>query len=97
MRELRQLLMPMESHVPGNWRAQFGKQLGETQVELCAPMPTSHTQYPGVEAAKDHGLAGIPFLPKEPVDAFPPSQSVEVLPVSARTVKQRFALVPISC
>ena len=26
MRELRQLLMPMESRVPVNWRARFGKQ-----------------------------------------------------------------------
>jgi hypothetical protein len=55
------------------------------------------TRYLGVEAAKDHGLAGIPFLPKELVDTFPPSQPAEVLPVNARTVKQRFALVPINC
>jgi len=54
-------------------------------------------RYLGVEAVKDHGLAGIPFLPEELLDAFPPSQPVEVLPVNARTVKQRFALVPISC
>lgn len=60
-------------------------------------MPTSHTQYPGVEAVKDHGLAGIPFLPKELADAFPPSQPVEVPPANARTVKQRFVLLPISC
>jgi len=55
------------------------------------------TRYLGIEAVKDHGLAGIPALPKELVDAFPPAQPVEVLPVNARTVKQRFALVPISC
>jgi len=55
------------------------------------------TRYLGVEAIKNHGLAGIPFLPEELVDAFPPSQPVEVLPVNARTVKQRLALVPISC
>ena len=57
----------------------------------------SVTRYLGVEAVKDHGLAGIPALPKELVGAFPPAQPVEVLPVDARTVKQRFALVPIGC
>jgi transposase InsO family protein len=55
------------------------------------------TRYLGVEAVKDHGLAGIPFLPEELGDAFPPSRPVEVLPVNARTVKQRCALVPTSC
>ena len=55
------------------------------------------TRYLGVEAVKDHGLAGIPFLPKDLMDAFPPSQPVEVLPVNAQTVKRRFALVPTSC
>jgi len=55
------------------------------------------TRYLGVEAVKDHGLAGIPFLPEELVDAFLPSQPIEVQPVNARTIKQRFALVPISC
>lgn len=54
-------------------------------------------RYLGVEAVKDHGLAGIPFLPEELVEAFPPSQPVEVLLVNAQTVKQRFALVPLDC
>jgi hypothetical protein len=53
------------------------------------------TRYLGVEAVEDHGLAGIPFFPQELVGAFPPSQPVKVLPVNARTVQQRFALVPI--
>jgi transposase InsO family protein len=55
------------------------------------------TRYLGVEAVRNHGLAGIPFLPEELLAAFPPSQPVEVLPVNVWTVKQRFALVPVSC
>jgi transposase InsO family protein len=55
------------------------------------------SRYLGVEAVKGHGLAGIPFLPDELVAAFPPSQPVEVLPVNVWTIKQRFALLPISC
>lgn len=55
------------------------------------------TRYLGVEAIKDHGLAGLPFLPEELVNAFPPSQPMEVLLINARTIRQRFALVPISC
>ena len=45
---------------------------------------------------KGHELAGIPFLPDELVAAFPPSQPVEPLPVNVWTIKQRFALVPVS-
>jgi len=55
------------------------------------------TRYLGVEAVRNHGLAGIPFLPEQLVVAFPPSQPVEVLPVNVWTVKQRFALVLVSC
>ena len=55
------------------------------------------TRYLGVEAIRNHGLAGIPFLPEELVYAFPPSQSVEVLPVNTRTIKQQFALLPTIC
>jgi len=55
------------------------------------------SRYLGVEAVKDHGLAGIPFLSDELVAAFPPSQPVQVLPVNVWTIKQRFALVPVSC
>jgi transposase InsO family protein len=55
------------------------------------------TRYLGVEAIRNHGLAGIPFLPEELADAFSPSQPAEVPPVNVRTIKQRFALVPINC
>jgi transposase InsO family protein len=54
-------------------------------------------RYLGVPAVSGHGLAGIPALPEELVAAFPPLQPVTVRPVNAATVKQRFALVPVSC
>jgi transposase InsO family protein len=55
------------------------------------------TRYLGCAAVQRHGLAGIPFLPDELVQAFPPAQPVVVPPVTAATIKQRFALVPVSC
>jgi len=55
------------------------------------------TRYLGVPAISGHGLSGIPLLPQELVAAFPPVQPVTVLPVNAATVKQRFALVSVSC
>ena len=58
---------------------------------------TPVSRYLGVKSIENHGLAGIPGLPQELVDEFPPSQPVEVLPVNIRTVKQRFALVPVGC
>lgn len=58
---------------------------------------TPVSRYLGVKSIENHGLAGIPGLPQELVDEFPPSQPVEVLPVNVRTVKQRFALVPVGC
>lgn len=58
---------------------------------------TPVSRYLGTAAVQNHGLAGIPFLSKELVDAFPPSQLVEVQPVNERTIKQRFALVSVGC
>ena len=55
------------------------------------------TRYLGCAAVQRHGLASIPFLPDELVQAFPPAQPVTVPPVTAATIKQRFALVPVSC
>jgi hypothetical protein len=55
------------------------------------------TRYLGVEPIHGHGLAGIPFLPADLVDAFPPAQPVEIWPVNAQTIKRQFALVPVSC
>lgn len=55
------------------------------------------TRYLGVPAISGHGLAGIPALPAELVAAFPPRQPVTVRPVNAATIKQRFALVLVSC
>ena len=51
----------------------------------------------GVDTIKDHGLAGIPGLPKDLLDAFQPYQPVQISPVNSRTVKQRFSLVIIDC
>ncbi len=55
------------------------------------------TRYVGSVAVQDHGLAGIPGLPDELVQAFPPTQPVVVQPVTVATIKQRFALVPVNC
>jgi transposase InsO family protein len=55
------------------------------------------TRYLGVPSICGHGLAGIPTLPEELVAAFPPRQPVVVRPVNAATIKQRFALVSVSC
>ena len=55
------------------------------------------TRYLGCAAVQRHGLAGIPFLPDELVQAFPPAQPVTVLPVTAATIKRRFALAPVGC
>ena len=55
------------------------------------------TRYLGVPAIGGHGLAGIPALPQALVAAFPPAQPVAMWPVNAATIKQRFALVLISC
>ena len=55
------------------------------------------TRYLGCAAVQRHGLAGIPFLPDELVQAFPPAQPVTVLPVTVATIKRRFALAPVGC
>jgi transposase InsO family protein len=55
------------------------------------------TRYLGVSAISRHGLAGIPTLPQALVAAFPPVQPVALWPVNAATIKQRFALVSVSC
>lgn len=58
---------------------------------------TPMSRYLGTETVENHGLAGIPFLPKELVDAFPSSRPVEIQLVNERTIKQRFALVSVGC
>ena len=58
---------------------------------------TPVSRFLGVDSIKDHGLAGIPGLPKDLVDHFPPSRPVQICPVNLRTVKQRFSLVSIDC
>ena len=58
---------------------------------------TPVSRYLGTQAVENHGLAGIPFLPKELVHAFPPSQPVQIQPVNERTIKRRFALVSVDC
>ena len=55
------------------------------------------TRYLGCAAVHGHGLAGIPGLPQALVQAFPPAQPIILAPVTATTVKQRFALVSVGC
>ncbi len=55
------------------------------------------TRYLGCAAVQGHGLAGIPGMPPDLVRAFPPAQPIIVPSVTAATVKQRFALVLVSC
>ena len=58
---------------------------------------TPISRFLGVDTIKDHGLTGIPGLPKDFEDHFPPSHPVLIHPVNSRTVKQRFSLVTIGC
>ena len=58
---------------------------------------TPVSRFLGVDTIKDHGLAGIPGLPEDLVDTFPPSHPVQIFPANLRTVKQRFSLVTIDC
>lgn len=58
---------------------------------------TPASRFLGVDTIKDHGLAGIPGLPEELVDAFPPSQPVHTVPANPWTVKRHFALATIGC
>jgi transposase InsO family protein len=55
------------------------------------------TRYLAITGVRNHGLAGLPFLPEELVAAFPPARPLEVQPVNQYTIKQRFALVPVNC
>jgi len=50
-----------------------------------------------VDTFVDHGLAGIPGLPNDLVDHFPPSHPTQINPVNLRMVKQRFSLATIGC
>lgn len=58
---------------------------------------TPVSRFLGVDTIKDHGLAGIPGLPKDLIDPFPPSLPIHLPTVNSRTVKQRFSLVPFGC
>ena len=58
---------------------------------------TPISRFLGVDTIQDHGLAGIPGLPKDLVDRFPPSHPVHFQTANSWTVKQRFSLVTISC
>jgi transposase InsO family protein len=58
---------------------------------------TPVSRFLGVATLKDHGLAGIPALPKNLTDTFPPSQPLQTPLVNSRTIKLRFALVTTGC
>jgi transposase InsO family protein len=58
---------------------------------------TPVSRFLGVDTISDHGLAGIPDLPKDLTETFPSSHPVHIFPVTLRSVKQRFALVSTGC
>jgi transposase InsO family protein len=58
---------------------------------------TPVSRFVGIQTVQNHGLAGIPGLPKRLLDAFPPSHPVHIYPVNERTVKQHFAIMTIGC
>lgn len=58
---------------------------------------TPVSRFLGIQTVQNHGLAGVPGLPKTLVAAFPPSQPVQIHLVNLQTVKQRFALVSTGC
>lgn len=58
---------------------------------------TPVSRFLGVDTVKDHGLAGIPGLPQDLSDAFPPFRPVHISTVNLCTVKQQFALVSTGC
>lgn len=54
---------------------------------------TPVSRFLSIECFQDHGLAGIPGLPTDLVERFPPEQPVQPCPVNLWTVKRRFSLV----
>jgi len=58
---------------------------------------TPVSRFLGVASFQGHGLAGIPGLPQELIDLYPPALSVQLHSVNRWSVKQHLALVTLSC
>ena len=58
---------------------------------------TPVSRFLGVASFQDHGLSGIPGLPQELIDLYPPALPVQLHLVNRWSVKQHLALVTLSC
>lgn len=77
--------------------AEFVDYYNHFRLHSSLAYQTPVSRFLGVTSIQNHGLAGIPGLPKDLTNRFPPAQPVKIAPVNLLSVKQRFALVLSGC